>query len=147
MPGFPHSAADSPHLCMGFFSSMFCPSPLRQRGNDPSVGLATTFCPGWGAIGSPAALEYVVPSPPKQCVVLTWQVFRLAQVKLGQLQGSTGRHQTEVLCPHVFGGSRSSQMLAVLFLHFSALGLTCSQPVNRKVGWRLPDPMPGCNAL
>jgi hypothetical protein len=58
---------------------------------------------------------------PKQWFALTWCFCRFTWLKMGQLQGSAGRWQTEVLCLLVFGGSQSSQILASLFLQFSAL--------------------------
>jgi hypothetical protein len=55
------------------------------------------------------------------CVALIWRVCRCAWLKMAQLQSNRGRQQTEVLCPCIFGVSRSSQMLADLFVWFSAL--------------------------
>jgi hypothetical protein len=60
--------------------------------------------------------------PPKQCVVLTWWVSRFALLRTNQIQGNTGRCQTKVLCPIVFGAFCSCHMLvAALFLNFSVL--------------------------
>jgi hypothetical protein len=101
------------------FSVTCSAPPSPQKGNIPSVYLATSFVQR-GCNGSPAVLEYVLPS--KQCVALTWQFSRFTWLKRDQLQSSTGRQQREVLCLLVFGRLWSSQMLAAaLFLWFSAL--------------------------
>jgi hypothetical protein len=110
------------------FSAPCSAPPPRQRGNVLSTYLATTFVWGWVGLGVGGHCNWLHSwarvcgsLQNRQCVTFSWWVCRFALLKMGQLQDSAGRPQTEVLRPHVLGGSRSSQMLAALFLWFSAL--------------------------
>jgi hypothetical protein len=116
--GFSHSSCWVTSPIHGLFQLCILPFSPRQRGNVPFMYLAMGFVQR-GLMGSPTVPRMWF--PPKQCVVLNWHVSRYSWLKTGQPQGSTGRWQTEVLCPFVFGKTCSSQMLAALFVQFSAL--------------------------
>jgi hypothetical protein len=119
---FHHSAAEWSHPPQGLIQLLLLPLLLQAEGKYSLHIFGHQLCPG-SAISSPAVLKYVGPSKTDSALHLPAGIADSLRCKW-VISRAVQAGSSQKFCVHTyFSRSRSSQMLADLFLKFSALCL------------------------